>query len=312
MSNQRKPLTAFVLALGILSVILSPARVNASTDVNLILHWNLNEGSGTSAFDDSGNSYDGVLYNGATYVSGHEGYGVSLNGVDQYVQTPTPFGFLGMVDQPYALSTWVNFTQAGASGNIFHMSSNVDGTGWCIPFLTLTNGHFAATGWDQADGEVDAVDPAVSTNGEWHQVISTWDPTNGLRLFVDGDLVSSTPQPDYAASGSPMYASLGLGTNACSNDQGYLDGIVDDARIYSRALLPEDVQSISTEGEPVVTPPDTQNSNGSGATTPGAPSTGIGPNQDSVQDDTLVTLLVSTLSVALLLAGLATLHYRRR
>jgi len=299
MSRRQKPFVIFILAVTTLSLFsLSP--IVSADDGNLILHWNLNEGSGTTAIDDSGNSYDGTLYNGATYVTGHEGKGVLLNGVDQYVQTPTPFPFLGTVDQPYALSAWVNFTQAGASGNIFHISSNMDGSGWCIPFLTLTNGHFVATGWN--DGEVQAVDPAVSTNGVWHQVISTWDPTNGLRLFVDGDLVSSTPQSNYAASGSPMYASLGLGSVACSNNQGYLEGVVDDARIYSRALLSEDIQSIASEGSPVVPSPEPQ--------APGAPNTGVGPSQDKAQNEIMPALLVSTLSAILVYTG--TLVLKRR
>lgn len=302
-----EPITIFTLAILISSVILAPVRVvSADTDVNLILHWNLNEGSGTSALDDSGNSYDGVLYNGATYTGGHEGSGVSLNGVDQYIQTPTPFGFLGTVDQPYALSAWVNFTQPGASGNIFHISSNMDGSGWCIPFLTLANGHFVATGWDQTFGEVDAIDPAVSTNGEWHQIISTWDPTNGLRLFVDGNLVNSTAQPDYAASGTAMYASLGIGAPACSNNQGYLEGTVDDARIYSRVLLPADIQTISSEGEPTAPPPDST----SDITIPGAPDTGIGPSQDMVRDDGPLYPIASSLSITLVFA--ATVILRRR
>lgn len=287
-------ITVFALAIVLSSVVFGPVRVSADTDTNLILHWNLNEGSGTSAFDDSGNNYHGILHNGATYTTGHEGYGVSLNGVNQYIQTPTPFAFLGTVDQPYALSAWVNFTNPGASGNIFHMSSNIDGSGWCIPFLTLANGHFVATGWDQTSGEVDAIDPAVATNGEWHQVISTWDPTNGLRLFVDGNLVSSTPQPDYAASGTAMYATLGIGAPACSNDQGYLEGIVDDARIYSRVLLPADIQTIANEGSPVTPPPSTVNT-----TIPGAPDTGVGPVESIAQPAILPVVVASFIIVIL-------------
>jgi len=244
--------------------------VKAAPDANLILHWDLNEGEGVTALDDSGNAYDGTLYNDPVYVPGHEGTGVELNGIYQFIQTPTPFDFLGTPDQPYALSAWVKLPQTGASGNIFHISSNNGGDGWCIPFLTLTAGHFVATGWDSS-GMVSATDPDEATSGVWHQVISTWDATNGLRLFVNGNLVASTPQADYAASGSSMYASLGLGNAGCSNDQGYLTGVVDDARIYSRALVSSDIEEIASEG--IVTVP-TLPVTGSGPSVPGVPNTG--------------------------------------
>ena len=270
MKKSLKLFILFALAIVVLGSYGLSSVVNGAEDTNMILHWDLNEGSGTTAFDDSGNGYDGTLYNDAVYVAGHEGYGVELNGMYQFVQTPTPFEFLGTPDQPYALSAWVKLPETGASGNIFHMSSNDGGDGWCIPFLTLTEGHFVATGWDN-NGMVSATDPAEATSNEWHQVISTWDAANGLRLFVNGQLVASTPQADYAASGSPMYASLGLGNASCSNDQGYLVGTVDDARIYSRALLPDDIEAIASEGAVVVAP---ETPAEDGPSEPGVPNTG--------------------------------------
>lgn len=66
-----------------------------------------------------------------------------------------------------------------------------------------------------------------------------------------------------------------------SNDQGYLRGVVDDARIYSRALLSSDVASIAAEGRPEVVVPAVQPSP-SAQTVPGAPNTGAQPAVSSV------------------------------
>lgn len=275
MKKSRKLFIILALAIVVVGSYGLTTVVNGAEDTDLILHWNLNEGSGSTAYDDSGNDYDGTLYNDPVYVQGNEGYGVELNGEYQFIQTPTPFGFLGTPDQPYALSAWVKLPQTGQSGNIFHISSNDGGDGWCIPFLTLTEGHFVATGWDN-NGMVSAADPVEAASGVWHQVISTWDQENGLRLFVNGELVGTTPQTEYAASGSAMYASLGLGNASCSNDQGYLTGVVDDARIYSRALLPDDIEAIANEG--VALPPVAPASDPAAddPSAPGIPNTGLG------------------------------------
>ena len=221
-------------------------------DSGLILEWKFNEGSGTTALDSSGNGNVGTLYNGPTYVAGIEGSAISLNGVDQYVQVDSPFAFLGTANQPYALSAWVNVPNPGESGNIIDLSSSSDGSGWCIPFLTIDNGVFSATSWDSETGPVYATDTTQVQPNQWYQVITTWDPSNGLRLFVNGTLVQSTPQPDYAASGVPMYFSAGLSDGgACSGDEGFLNGAVDDARLYNSVLTTSDIQDIYSVGTPI-------------------------------------------------------------
>ena len=253
--KRRLEYIGIVILLAISGVfLLSHASYADPPDPGLELHWNFDEGSGTTALDSTGNGNVGTLFNGPTYVPGHDGLAILLNGVDQYVQTNTPLASLGTVDQPYALSAWVNIAQGVSAGNIVDISSNADGSGWCIPFLRLENGYFTATGWDTSGG-VSAASTTLAATGQWNQVLTSWDATNGLRLFVNGILVASTPQSNYAAAGVPIYASIGLSNGACSSDQGFLNGEVDDVRIYSRALAPSDIETISTEGDPPVNLP---------------------------------------------------------
>ncbi len=289
-------------------VIFLPQIASASNS-GLQLEWKFDEGTGTTAIDSSGNGNTGTIYNNASYVSGVEGTAVSLNGINQYVEVNSPFAFLGTVDQPYALSAWVNVPNAGESGNIIHISSNADGSGWCIPFLALNNGVFSATGWDNS-GVVHATDSTQIQPNQWYQVITTWDPSNGLRLFVNGTLVQSTPQPDYAASGSPMYFSAGLANVGCSGNEGFLDGSVDDARLYSSVLTPTDVQNINSVGDP---PSNTASNNSSSPTTTttskdsAPPDTGFGtPNTSNLINGLSLVALVS------IAGGISLIHRRKR
>ena len=51
-------------------------------------HWKLDEGSGTTAYDSSGNGNHGTLTNGPSWTSGKIGGAVSFDGADDYVQVP--------------------------------------------------------------------------------------------------------------------------------------------------------------------------------------------------------------------------------
>lgn len=237
------------------------------------LRWDFEEGSGATATDSSGNSNSGTLYNGASYVPGHSGLGASLDGIDQYVQSNSPIASLGTSNTPYALSAWVRVPTGVTDGNIVHVSSNANGGNWCIPFLRLQGGVFRATGWD--GNSVSAVGTTTVVPDQWYQVLTTWDPGNGLRLFVNGTLEDSSPQASFSAYGSPVYVSVGLSNGTCSEDQGFLRGTVDDVRVYDRALNAADITAINN---PNAVPSNTTTavSNTAAPTTfiPGAPNTG--------------------------------------
>ena len=89
--------------------------------------------------------------------------------------------------------------------------------------------------------------PDLSTSSGWHRVVQTWSSTNRLRLFVNNTLVAVNTVPgSYSASSLPNNVKLGnRPINGCS--QGSITppypyrGDMDDFRIYSRELTPDDI-----------------------------------------------------------------------
>lgn len=231
-----------LLIVSIQGIIVSSTPASA-TDDGMILRWNFEESSGTAVSDSSGHTNPGTIINGGTRVAAHDGNGVQLDGVNDYIQSASPQTSLGTVNRPYALSTWVKIDSGVTQGNIVDISSNLNGGGWCIPFLRLQDGKFQATGWNN-NQPTSAVDDTPVVANQWYQVLTSWDPTNGLRLFVDGELVDSTPQAGFQAYGSGVYYFLGMSNVGCSSDQGFLKGTVDDARLYDRALTNNDISDI--------------------------------------------------------------------
>ena len=69
------------------------------------------------------------------------------------------------------------------------------------------------------------------TDGNWHRIALVWDGTNRI-LYTDGQEVARDAQPEIAVpDGSLM---IGAGTKAGT----FWTGLIDDVRIYNRAVKP--------------------------------------------------------------------------
>jgi len=83
----------------------SQAQINSE---GLVGYWKLDEGTSNLAYDSSNSENNGILMNGASWVSGIRGNATHLDGVDQYVLVPdSPSLRL----QSFTLSAWINMTE---------------------------------------------------------------------------------------------------------------------------------------------------------------------------------------------------------
>jgi hypothetical protein len=100
---------------------------------------------------------------------------------------------------------------------------------------------------------------ASLTNGtlslnQWTFISMTYSTTNGIRLFVNGSLVSGNVTfNDYSASGNMSTITIGtcLQPNACASNQtrivlSQFRGEIDELKIFSRELLASEVYQLMT------------------------------------------------------------------
>ncbi|MCX7043981.1 MAG: M6 family metalloprotease domain-containing protein [Candidatus Sumerlaeota bacterium] len=92
-------------------------------------YWKLDDGSGTTAADSSGNNHPGTLKNGPTWAaSGKFGRALNLDGTNDYVDIPSP---LNLNSNHVTIISWVkrNGTVPGSAGIFYSRSgSTVAGT----------------------------------------------------------------------------------------------------------------------------------------------------------------------------------------
>lgn len=170
------------------------------------------------------NMNDGTVY-GATPAQGLNQLCYSFDGVDDYIRTPKP-----IIESTLTVSAWVYFNTS-AVGEISN-GDQWDGgpyTGW-----RLTTRYFKI-----GDGSSDTHSVTTSTNvsiKEWHHIVGTY---NGLtlKLYQDSSLIRSKESYVNYINGSGWHYMSKYAGNGY-----YIDGLLQDVRIYNRALSDTEVE----------------------------------------------------------------------
>ncbi|MBU0758501.1 MAG: DUF2341 domain-containing protein, partial [Nanoarchaeota archaeon] len=188
------------------------------------------------AIDSTANSHYAISrVEDVDIIGGYISNGANFDGDSGY-QRFSGFADLGTANKPYTIRTLVNVDIGESQGNIIHMSGEIGGGGWCLPPLAYTGSAFRARSWN--GGAVDATSTTNPTQGVWYQVVTTWDSTNGIRIFVNGVNEQSTPMATYSASGGANYLHPAFQPSGCSGNVGWFDGSIDEIRVSNIARTP--------------------------------------------------------------------------
>ncbi|WP_135805590.1 LamG-like jellyroll fold domain-containing protein [Halorussus marinus] len=172
---------------------------------------------------------------------------------------------LGRNDGACSFSTWVLFdTDAGGrpydsgetavhtllrndTGYVITGAPAEDADGVDIGFAIRDVGASAAQKYTMPDG-----DNVVVSTGEWHHVAVVVDPTNSVRIYVDGDREFSDDSMDgYSEQNSDYWSDLTLGSWYGGNPAKWaniLNGKLSDFRIYETGLSESQISRIHEAG----------------------------------------------------------------
>lgn len=184
-------------------------------------------------------------------TSGHSGEAISFNGAS-YLQISS-FTALGWSTKSFSIMFWTR--PRSINRTIVHVSSLASGQGWCLGLIGISaNGSVGGQIYNTGSFSIPIFGPLISTSPTWSHIVETWSLTNGLRLYVNGALVSSVPSATvYTASNVQDFITLGnslSGINHCYGGAigvrapGPFDGDVDDFRVYSRELTAANIYTI--------------------------------------------------------------------
>jgi len=198
--------------------------------------WPFDEGSGTIAYDKSGNNNNGTLYNGPTWVSGKFRNALSFDGVNDYVEIG---GNISPTTQ-ITLAAWAYITGDNGSGNQdlirkslsngkgYHLRWRHTGNNYVYFFLNINNSWYYVQ---------DSTNNTNYLNG-WHHFVGTYNGSQ-MKLYVDNTLKGTT-----SISGSITYDASTVTWLMAEYYSGYLGGYMDEVFIFNRALSAGEISDL--------------------------------------------------------------------
>jgi hypothetical protein len=197
-----------------------------------IAHWKLDETEGIVAHDSSG-QHDGTLNGDPQWrpLEGQVGGALELDGIDDYIET----GFvLSPADGPLSVFAWI---KGGAPGQvIISQTDGIGGTGATWLGADSSGGNLM-TGLAPPPGGRSVPKPLVSEivviDNQWHLIGFVWDGSQRI-LYVDDVEVAKDTQTDLEGSDNGLY----IGTGKAMEPGSFWSGLIDDVRIYDRAVTP--------------------------------------------------------------------------
>lgn len=204
-----------------------------ATGISPVAAYSFDDGAGTIAGDATGNGHPGTVV-GATWATGRFGSALNFNGLNSRVDL-SPLGKFYKLG--FTMDAWVK--KSGLKSDVGVVGSWDSGqSGGPMIWADYLSGRYFLTMNAGSGNYLDSgQQPAV---GQWQHVAVTYDGSTA-RFFVGGAQVASRPftanvgdSDDWrigAYGGSPF---------------GFFDGLIDEVRIYDRALSATEIQADMT------------------------------------------------------------------
>jgi hypothetical protein len=189
-----------------------------------VAHWKLDEAEGTIARDSVGDN-DGTLNGNPLWqpADGKVDGALELDGTDDYVSTPF---ILDPAAGPVSVFAWV---KGGGPGQV--TVSQVGGMN-CL-LADATEGKLMTELTIAGRFGRPLLSQTIVTDDNWHRIGLVWDGSNRI-LYVDDVEVAKDTQASLAGSQGGLYIGAGKGLEPGS----FWSGLIDDVRIYDRAVTP--------------------------------------------------------------------------
>jgi hypothetical protein len=204
--------------------------------------------------DTSGNGNHGTIHENVALTRdrfGNENRAYKFNGIDGYVKAKAD----DLPRKDRTVSLWFNANTISTNPVFLGYGGGICGTSWFMSIgPTYYGGPTTAYGMS-AHCDVNSILYKYSYSPEeiWHHfVVET--SASGTIMYLDGSLVASNANYVNNTATVGMDLSLGVDVSALGRapytdpNVGYLNGSLDDVRIYSRALSESEILTLYNEG----------------------------------------------------------------
>jgi len=210
---------------------------------NLSAWWKFDEGSGTSAFDSSGQHHNGIITNMAAAdigVTGKFENALEFDTSNDYVFVPSD---VALEVQNFTYSFWVKFKVLGSMENLMTYKTDLLTTNGAILIRKETTDLITAFIHDGVDYEPRVSSASViASAGVWYHVAVTFDQVN-FKCYLNSAVATTARalSVPYATTNNLIIGNAGGFSSSA-------DATIDDFRLYNRVLSSDDITAIYNQG----------------------------------------------------------------
>lgn len=210
-----------------------------------IAHYKLNDNAANTTVLDNIGNFDGTLNGGDNTedktVSGKINSAFNFNGTDDYIDLGDPV--MDATDEQLTLAMWIKPTSLASNLKFVGKRQTAGNNGYAFGFEGATAGDPLIF---TINGVVDQNSDASGLTTNFHHVAVTYDKVN-IKFYVDGSLLSTHAQTGEIDSAGATKLFFGA-TSVDDVAANFFNGIMDDVRIYNKALSLAEIQAIYNSG----------------------------------------------------------------
>jgi hypothetical protein len=228
----------------LLVAILFCSAVHAA-DPNLLAWYKLDDGSGSSATDSSGNGHTGTLVNSPQWTSGIVGGALQFDGSSNYVTVPSSPDVGG---GSFTLTAWINTTNSGVDQKFIDKWNDNSGN-FQFSFQVFHDQHLWLSIRQTSGVEAIASGTTTISPNRWYHAAAVADAVaKTMTIYVNGVAETLQANPGWDGTVQSVAMEMNIGRKCSVFD--YFKGRIDDARVYNRVLSQAEVQALVAAAPP--------------------------------------------------------------
>jgi len=213
-------------------------------DSALIGYWPLNEGTGTVAYDDSGNNATGTWQGSASGTNGYysqgknQAWAASFNGGNDYIVTSISPAGLPIGASPRTMTAWIYPTNYSTD----HNDVVAYGGNWTYALSSLEMASYTGGQLEFGEYSSDCVASTIPPLNQWTFISATYDGSNN-KVYANGVLVKTCSAVTRVTPSSTVY----IGTRIGQSEP--FSGLIQNVRIYTKALTDTQISGLYSGGK---------------------------------------------------------------
>ena len=208
-------------------------------------HWKLDDGTGPTAVDSVG-GHDGTLVSNPDWVTGRLDGALDFNGTSDYVDA----GTFDVSGSGLTMMGWFNAETIPTSDG--RIVSKADGPNdfnawWQLSTTDSGSNRYLRMRIKAGGTTTTLADSSVNlATGQWYFAVATYDNSGAMKLYLDGvEIRSGTHSVTGPVDAGPTVP-VAIGANGTA--ERFFDGILDDVRVYDRALSATEISDLFAAG----------------------------------------------------------------